>query len=112
MFEDSLLKSQGKGKTAGALFTSFLIQGSLLGVMILLPLIFTDQLEASRMVSLLVAPPPPPPPPPPPAVAVQAQAVVVKQVQIDPGAMIAPTEIPKEIAKIVEAPEATGRSEE
>jgi protein TonB len=32
----------------------------------------------------------------------------VKQVQIDPGAMIAPTEIPKEIAKIVEAPEATG----
>src|SRR5438552_2772282 len=102
MFEDSMLASGGKGKKAGTVFTSFVIHASILGLMILLPLMFPDQLDASRLVAVLVAPPPPPPPPPPPAAPVQAQAQVVKVVQVDPSAMIAPTEIPKQIAHIVE----------
>src|SRR5215510_14778849 len=105
MFEDSILDSGGKGKEAGTVFFSTVINFALLGVLLLIPLIFTEQLEAAKYLMALTAPPPPPPPTPPPAAAVaQAKPVQVKPVQIDPGAIVAPTEIPKQIAHVVDEP--------
>ena len=99
MFEDSILESGGKGKKATTVVVSTIVHFALLGVLILIPLIFTEQLEAAKYLMALTAPPPPPPPPPPPAAApVQSRPVPVKPVQVDPGAIVAPTEIPKQIA--------------
>ena len=69
MFEDSLMESGGKIKTKQGATTaiSFILQILLIGVLVLLPLIFTEALPKQQLMTFLVAPPPPPPPPPPPA---------------------------------------------
>jgi protein TonB len=79
---------------------SFLLQCALIGVLVLIPLIYTEALPAKAMLTTLVAPPPPPPPPPPPTPQVQ----VVKKVTTDivDGALRTPTKIPDKIKKIVE----------
>jgi protein TonB len=105
MFEDSLLESLGQGKRKS---TTVLISGAvhlaMIAILILIPLISYSELPRQQLMTLLIAPPPPPPPPPPPAPEiVPAQPVVIKQVQIDPGTIVQPTEIPKEIARIVES---------
>jgi hypothetical protein len=67
LFSDSLLeKSSGeqKQKTFTAVF-SFCIQCLLLGVLVMVPLLFTEALPKGQLFTFLVAPPPPPPPPPP-----------------------------------------------
>ena len=81
MFEDSLIESGGRLKTRRDLASSvaFLIEAALVGVMVLLPLLFTDALPKAQLMTFLVTPPPPPPPPPPPAAVVH----IVKQVQTD-----------------------------
>jgi protein TonB len=105
MFEDSLIESGGKLRTARGKTTtfSFVLEAIIIGVMVLIPLIFTEALPKAQLMMSLVAPPPPPPPPPPPA-AVR----VVKQVQTDivNGQLRTPTKIPKkvEIIKEEEAP--------
>jgi protein TonB len=105
MFEDSLIESGGKLRTARGRTTtfSFILEAVIIGVMVLIPLIFTEALPHAQLMMSLVAPPPPPPPPPPPA-AVR----VVKQVQTDivNGQLRTPTKIPKkvEIIKEEEAP--------
>jgi periplasmic protein TonB len=103
MFEDSLIESGGRLKTRRGLTTgiSFLLELMLLGVMVLIPLLFTDALPTTQLLtSLIVAPPPPPPPPPPPAATVR----VVKQVQTDiiNGQLRTPTKIPKKVEMIKE----------
>jgi protein TonB len=102
MFEDSLVESTGKlrsGRTKYTTVLSFLIQCALIGVLVLIPLIYTEALPAKAMLTTLVAPPPPPPPPPPPT-----PQVVVKKVSTDiiDGALRTPTKIPDKIKKIVE----------
>jgi protein TonB len=102
MFEDSLIESGGKLKTKRG-FTSiisFAIQMMIVGVMVLIPLIFTEALPKGTTLFMLVAPPPPPPPPPPAAAPVR----VVKQVQTDiiNGELRTPTKIPKKIEMIKE----------
>ena len=69
MFEDSLMESGGKLKTKQGATTaiSFVLQILLIGVLVLLPLVFTEALPKQQLMTFLVAPPPPPPPPPPPA---------------------------------------------
>ena len=69
MFEDSLMESGGKIKTKQGATTaiSFILQILLIGVLVLLPLVFTEALPKQQLMTFLVAPPPPPPPPPPPA---------------------------------------------
>ena len=71
MFEDSLMESGGrlKGKRGTTTVISFVLQILLIGVLVLLPLIFTEALPRQQLMTFLVAPPPPPPPPPPPAAA-------------------------------------------
>jgi protein TonB len=102
MFEDSLVESTGKlrsGRTKYTTMLSFLLQCALIGVLVLIPLIYTEALPAKAMLTTLVAPPPPPPPPPPPT-----PTVVVKKVSTDiiDGALRTPTKIPDKIKKIVE----------
>jgi protein TonB len=103
MFEDSLVESTGKlksGRTKYTTLMSFLLQCGLIGVLVLIPLIYTEALPAKAMLTTLVAPPPPPPPPPPPA----AEIKVVKKISTDiiDGALRTPTKIPDKIKKIVE----------
>src|SRR5690349_24731790 len=103
MFEDSLVESSGRLKTKRGLttFLSFGFQMLMLGVMVLIPLIFTEALPKQQLMTFLVAPPPPPPPPPPPAA---APVKVVKQIQTDivNGELRTPTKIPKKIQMIKE----------
>jgi protein TonB len=82
MFEDSLIESGNKLKTKRGVTTviSFIFQVALIGVLVLLPLLFTEALPKTQLMTFLVAPPPPPPPPPPPAA---APVKVVKVIQTD-----------------------------
>lgn len=112
MFEDSLLESGGRNsklqrRGPWATVFSFLFQAALVGVLVLIPLIFTENLPKQQLMGYLVAPPPPPPPPPPPA-AVQVVRVVRQVTEIDNGQLKAPTKIPKKIAMISEEAAPTG----
>ena len=102
MFEDSLLESGGRLKTKRGRTTTFaiILEIGLIGVMVLMPLIFTEALPKQQLMTFLVAPPPPPPPPPPAAAPVH----VVKQIQTDivNGALRTPTKIPQKIQMIKE----------
>jgi protein TonB len=72
---------------------SLILEAAILGVLLLIPLIYTQTLPTSVMNTFLVAPPPPAPPPPP-------QQAVVKQAPQKTFAvnhMEAPTVIPKQI---------------
>ncbi len=110
MFEDSLVESGGRLKTKRGATTllSFFLEFLLLGILVLLPLIFTEALPRQQLMTLLVAPPPPPPPPPPPA----AAPVIVKKIQseLDNGQLRTPTAIPKKIQMLKEdePPPSTG----
>jgi periplasmic protein TonB len=102
MFEDSLIESGGKLKTkrGRTSLVAFMIEAMIVGVMVLIPLIFTEALPKTQLMTLLVAPPPPPPPPPPAAAPVH----VVKQIQtnIDNGQLRTPTKIPDKIKMVQE----------
>ena len=101
MFEQTFVEGVGKTNKPWTVFVSFLLQVLLMGVLILIPLIYTDTLPRAQLTSFLVAPPPPPPPPPPPA---SAPVKVVKIIprQFDAGRLMAPKAIPKDIAMIKE----------
>jgi len=102
MFEDSLIESGGKLKTkrGQTSIVAFIIEGIIVGIMVLIPLIFTEALPKGTTMFMLVAPPPPPPPPPPAAAVVQH----VKQIQTDivNGELRTPTKIPQKIKMIQE----------
>src|SRR6202167_1908697 len=102
MFEDSLLESGGRLKTKRGRTTTFaiILEIALVGVMVLLPLIFTEALPKQQLMTFLVAPPPPPPPPPPAAAPVK----IVKQIQTDivNGELRTPTKIPQKVQMIKE----------
>jgi protein TonB len=103
MFEDSLLESGGRRhRSPWATLLSFFLQGLLIGVLVLIPLIYTEALPKQQLMGYLVAPPPPPPPPPPPAAAVQVVRAAKPVTEIDNGQLKAPTAIPKKIAMIRE----------
>lgn len=103
MFEDSLIESGGRLKTkrGWTSLISFILQVMIVGVMVLIPLIFTEALPKQQLMTFLVAPPPPPPPPPPPAA---TPVKIVKQIQTDivNGELRTPTKIPKKIQMIKE----------
>jgi periplasmic protein TonB len=103
MFEDSLLESSGRLRTKRKWTTvlSLVLQCALIGVMILIPLIYTEALPRQQLMTFLVAPPPPPPPPPPPA-AMPVKVVKIVQTDIVNGQLRTPTKIPEKIAMIKE----------
>jgi len=101
LFSDCFVGETGlerKRKTATATF-SFIFQCILLGIMALLPLMFTEALPKGQLLTFLVAPPPPPPPPPPAAPTVR----VVRETDLsNSGALRTPTRIPQKIQMIKE----------
>jgi periplasmic protein TonB len=73
------------------------VQAAIVGVMILIPLIYTEALPKGMLNTFLVAPAPPPPPPPPPQPAVkEIKAPKIINIQ----KMTAPTVIPKNVALV------------
>jgi len=103
MFEDSLLESGGRLTTKRGMTTtiSFVVQIALVGILVLIPLLYTEALPKQQLMTFLVAPPPPPPPPPPPA-AVPQRVVKVVQTDIINGELRTPTKIPKKVEMIKE----------
>jgi len=103
MFEDSLIESGGRLKTKRGLttFLSFGLQIALVGVLVLIPLLFTEALPKTQLMTFLVAPPPPPPPPPPPA-ATPIKVVKIIQTDIINGQLRTPTKIPEKVQMIKE----------
>jgi len=99
MFEQSIVNK--KARPVWTILLSFALQILMLLVLILVPMIYFDTLPATQLTSFLVAPPPPPPPPPPPAAA-PVRVVKVIPKQFDAGKLLAPKEIPKEVAIIDE----------
>lgn len=102
MFEQSFVEGENATRKASSVMVSFLIQVGLVIVAVLIPLIYTDVLPKAQLTSFLVAPPPPPPPPPPPAATPPPKVVKVVPRQFDAGKLMAPKQIPKEIAVIKE----------
>ena len=84
-----------------AVAMSALVQSVIVGVMILIPLIYTEALPKGMLNTFLVAPAPPPPPPPP-----AAPVKIVRPRIVQPQTMVAPTVIPKKVEMIKdEAPD-------
>src|SRR5271170_6068247 len=102
MFNDLVISGSNTTKThkSWTVVVSTIVQAALLGVLILIPLIYTEALPKGMLATFIV-PPPPPPPPPTPAAAIQR---IVKPVVhlIKNGQMMAPTVIPKKIEMIKE----------
>ncbi len=106
MFDDLVLSGKAK-KThkSWTVLLSTIVQGLVLGVMVLIPLIYTEALPKTLLTTFLVAPPPPPSPPPPAAAPVK----VIRPKIIPTQTMTAPTRIPKNIAVVQdEAPDISG----
>ena len=105
LFEVSLLDSsvaQRKRRTWSTLL-SFVLQLFLIGLLLLLPLWFTDVPPKQQLLTLLEAPPPPPPPPPPPAASNPSAAKVVKVTSnIANGRLRTPSRIPSKVQMIKE----------
>lgn len=102
MFEQTFVEGTAKTNRGWTVILSFIVQCLAIGVLILIPLIYTDTLPKATLTSFLVAPPPPPPPPPPPQPAAPVKVVKVAPRQFDAGRLMAPKQIPKDIAMIKE----------
>jgi periplasmic protein TonB len=100
LFADSLLDSgqQERTRRKFAAVLSFTFQCLLIGVLLVVPLMFTEELPRQQLLTLLEAPPPPPP-------AAEAVAKVVRQIQSDlltGGQLRTPTRIPEKVQMIRE----------
>jgi hypothetical protein len=97
MFENSVIESSGRLKTKRGRTTtfSFFLGAIIVGIMVLIPLLFTEALPKAQLMMALIAPPPPPPP---------AVVRVVKPVQTDivNHPLRTPSKIPKEVKIINE----------
>ncbi|MBI1955689.1 MAG: energy transducer TonB [Acidobacteria bacterium] len=102
MFEQSTFESAGtlKTKSGRATAVAFMVEGIVVAIMVLIPLIYTEMLPGRGLLTMLVAPPPPP-----------VRRAEVPRVKVVPRAMpsttqqmVAPRAIPREIAMIEEVP--------
>ncbi len=82
---------------------AYILEVIIVGVLVLIPLIYTQALPKAQLMTFLAAPPPPPPPPPPPA-AVAPAPRVIRHISVE-DVMRAPTVIPKTIAQVKDEPE-------
>lgn len=102
LFSDSLLDSGTTERRRRGLATtiSFAFECVMIGVLLILPLMFTEALPTTQLLTFLIAPPPPPPPPPP-----AAAVPIVKLVQtnvLNNGQLRTPTRIPQKVVMIHE----------
>src|SRR5262245_31262601 len=100
MFEQTFVGTASTKKSWTVLL-AFGVQIVLIIVAIIIPMIWFEVLPSATLSSFLVAPPPPPPPPPPPAAA-PVKVVKVIPRQFDAGKLMAPKQVPKEVATIKE----------
>ena len=102
-FSDVLLETndlQRHRRTLSAVL-SFFVQCLVLGVLLIVPLMFTDALPQQQLLTFLMAPPPPPPPPPAASVAA-AKVVKVAESDMLNGRLRAPSKIPQNVQMIRE----------
>ena len=101
LFSGSLLDSTSRERRRRSLATtiSFVFQCLVVGMLLVVPLMFTEALPTQQLLTFLVAPPPPPPPPPPAAV---PAAKVVQTNMLSTGQLRIPTRIPRRVEMIRE----------
>jgi periplasmic protein TonB len=102
MFDQTFVDGVGKTHKSWTVTLSFAAEFLAIGVMILIPLIWTEALPKASLVNFLTAPAPPPPPPPPPPPAQVIKVVHVAPRQFNGQTLQAPREIPKQVAMITE----------
>jgi protein TonB len=102
LFSDSLLESSKleRGRRKFATGVSLTLQILLIGTLLIVPLLFTEDLPRQQLLTFLVAPPPPPPPPPPAAPA--AASVRVIESDFAGGMLRMPSKIPAKVQMISE----------
>jgi periplasmic protein TonB len=100
LFEDSLLETSGweRRRRMWAAALSFVFQCFVLGLILIVPLMFTEALPKQQLLTFLVAPSAPPPPPPP-----AATRVVRVVSDITDGRLRTPGRIPRTVQMIREA---------
>ncbi|MGH9787113.1 MAG: energy transducer TonB [Candidatus Acidiferrales bacterium] len=106
MFEDMLESSPVRKRHTNplAFVISIILQTIFVGVLILIPLLYTEAIDMGGFSSTWLAAPPPPPPPPPPPAAAQPVRRVRPTSLMDAGKLRAPKEIPREIVILKEEP--------
>ena len=103
MFEDSLVDDRIRTHRGATTVLSFLLQVALVGIVLLIPLIFTQALPLNVTTMTALAAPPPPPPPPPPAAA-KAAPTPPKPSPVETKALTVPLKIPQKIAEVHDEP--------
>jgi protein TonB len=103
MFEDSTFESGGriKNKSRYWMIFTFITNGSILLLLILIPLIYPEALPKAALQMALVAPPPAPAPPPPPQPVAVVHVAPVKSEMMN-NQLVAPRQIPKDIMQVKE----------
>lgn len=101
MFEQTFIDGPAKTNKGWAVTLSFALESLGVGLMIAIPLIWTDVLPKALQVSMLNAPALPPPPPAQPPQPVQ-KSVRVAPRRFDGQALQAPQRIPTQVAVIVD----------
>jgi len=102
MFEDALVESTGRLKTQSKywLFGAFAVNGGLLAIMILMPLLYPEALPKTAMTEMLIAPAPPPAPAPQLVHTAPAHPQTVQKLD----SLTAPRRIPTQIREDAEPP--------
>ncbi|HZQ53412.1 MAG TPA: energy transducer TonB [Bryobacteraceae bacterium] len=93
MFDQTFVDHAQTTKEPFALAASVLLESFAVGLLILIPLIYTQALPSAQLKSLLTAPPPPPAPTPKPVGMKQQHVVAAHTFSM----LTAPTVIPKQI---------------
>lgn len=92
-----------------SIVSSLVVHVTLILALIIIPMSIRERINDWELLTTLVSPlgPPPAAPPPPPmgvAAAPEPEVVKAPSTTVDPGAIIMPTAIPREIAQIVDDP--------
>jgi protein TonB len=98
MFEDSLVESSGAlgRQNLWTAWLSFVVQGLLAGVLVLLPLIYTEALPWHQIMAIVNAPVPPPAAAPP--LSTHLSQTPHPHSMLDDGVLRVPTSIPRRVA--------------
>ena len=105
MFEQTFVAPAAKTRRAWTVVISFTLQVLTMGVVVLIPLVWSEKLPMALLRAPLVQPPPPPGPPKPPAVPEHVRIVHTSINRTPTRGLTVPTRIPPKPAMIVdEAP--------
>ncbi len=99
MFDQTFVEGQQKTKKPYTIVLSLVVQISTIGILMLMPLVYTESLPNAQLKSMLMAPPPPPAPPPRPPIKIATRAVLK---QLNAHTLLAPRVIPKTVNPVVQ----------